>query len=201
MIFKDSKKFEAYYFPFNWGAEYFDGTYLTEFDLSTNKKNDFYSIQQEKLLRFGLYGAGMKMFYNQDGSFNLAGQHIEIEYHTKERVYPLTINFETKDCITYKYKEKDFDRNFTVQDDRLVSIDFGYKTLLNYDGIQFFFQPVVRAMLPTKTENGRVQIEVKMTSNQDMNGQIVFKNKGVIINQGNCPLIINKSTTVDWVVH
>lgn len=201
MIFKDGKDYEAYHFPFNWGAEYFNGEYLTEFDLNTNDKNDFYSIQQHKLNRFGLFGAGLKMFYNIDGSFNIAGQQIEIEYHLDGTVYNLTSNSASKDCITYKKKSIDFHPEIEYQYEKLVSIDFGYKTLLNYDGIQFYFQPIVVVGMPTEHEDGRIEIEIKMTSNKDLNGQLVFKNKGKIMDKEDCPLVRNHKTTVNWIIH
>lgn len=198
MIFKHSINYDAYYFPFNWGAEYVDGTYLTEFDLHNHEKNDFYDIDQPNLNRFGLFGCGMKFYYNMDGSFNLAGQHIEIEYHLEDKIYYLTTAFEKKDCITYKQNELVFNPDINLQFDEMISIDFGYKTLLNYDGTQFFFQPIVK--LPVNKEDGKVEIEVKITSNLDLDGQIVFKNKGKIMDSSDCPLIRNHSTTVNWTV-
>lgn len=199
MIFKDSTKFDSYYFPFNWGAEYTKGEYLTEFDLETKEKNDFYDIQQNRLIRFGLYGCGLKFFYNQDGSFNLAGQHITIEYHLGEEIFDLTSSQMKKDCIAYKQKEMMFHPDLSLQADELVSIDFGYKTLLNFNGKQIFFKPIVK--LPVNQAEGKVQIEVTMTSNLDLDGKLVFKNRGMIMDSGETPLRQNKSTTVNWIVH
>lgn len=199
MLFKDGKNYNAHYFPFNWGAEYLDGTFLTEFDLETNNKNDFYSIQQNKITRFGLFGCGMKLYYNIDGSFILNGQRIEIEYHTDDQIYYLTSTSSSKDCITYKRKQIDFHPNPQYQFDELISIDFGYKTLLNYNGTQFYFQPIVT--IPMNQDNGRVEIEIKMTPNKDLNGQLVFKNKGKIIDQADCPLVRNHNTIINWIVH
>lgn len=198
MIFKDSTQYDSYHFPFNWGAEYYDSTYLTEFDLDTNEKNDFYSISQNKVSRFGLFGCGLKLYYNNDGSFNLAGQRIEIEYHIDDKIFPLTTSFEKKDCITYKQKEMWYQKDLQLQSAHLVSIDFGYKTLINYDGIQFFFQPIVKAILPNHQEDGRVEIEIKMTSNMDMQGDLIIKNKGCIVEKVECPLLRNHSSTFNW---
>lgn len=199
MIFKDSTQFDAYYFPFNWGAEYPRGKYLTEFDLNTNEKNDFYSIQQDQLIRFGLYGCGMKFFYNQDGSFNLAGQHITLEYHLEDEVFNLTAQSTKKDCITYKQKEMLFNPDLSLQGDELISIDFGYKTLLNFNGKQIFFKPIVK--LPVNKAEGKVEIDISMTSNLDLDGKLVFKNKDIIIDAEETPLRKNKTTTVNWTVH
>lgn len=200
MIFKDGKDYEAYYFPFNWGAEYLNGEFLTEFDFNTNEKNDFYSIQQHKLNRFGLFGCGLKLFYNLDGSFNINGQTIELEYHLDGQVYNLTSSSARKDCITYKKKSIDFHPDINQQYEELISIDFGYKTLLNYDGTQFYFQPIVSIPMPTETEDGKIKIEIKMTSNYDLNGQLVVRSKGRIVNKVDCPLVRNHKTTIDWTV-
>jgi hypothetical protein len=199
MIFKDSTQYDSYYFPFNWGAEYFDGTYLTEFDLQNYTKNDFYSIEQNKINRFGVYGCGMKFYYNVDGSFNLNGQRIEVELHLNDKIYNLTSSSSQKDCITYKNKQMWFHSDFSVQSDEMVSIDFGYKTLLNYDGIQFFFQPIVK--LPVNQERGKVEIEMKITSNIEGIGKIVIKNKHGAVDSEECPLELNRSTVIDWIVH
>jgi len=198
MIFKDSTKIESYYFPFNWGVDYTDNTSLTEFDLINNNKNDFYSIEQHKVNRFGLYGHGMKFYCNKDGSFILEGQHIEIEYHLDDKIYPLTISFNQKDYISYKQKEMWYDKNLSLQEDEIVSIDFGYKTLITYDNTQFFFQPIVS--LPINQTEGKVSINVKMTSNLDLNGKLVFKNNGKIMDTFDYPLKRNYSSKKTWIV-
>ncbi|MGE8038034.1 hypothetical protein [Lysinibacillus sp. NPDC093692] len=88
----------------------------------------------------------MKLFFEMsDGSFNLNGRRIEIEYIDDEdgKTYHLTTNFEIKDLITNKETFTDFNNVQGLQKSNLKSINFGYKTTYTKDDTQLFFQPVV----------------------------------------------------------
>ncbi|OXS65589.1 hypothetical protein B1B04_24995 [Lysinibacillus sp. KCTC 33748] len=68
---------------------------FAEYNLLTQKKSDFYLIQKIQVICFDLFGQGMKLFFAMsDGSFNLNGRRIEIEYIDDEdgKTYHLTTN-------------------------------------------------------------------------------------------------------------
>ena len=197
-IFNNTTLPPVHDYLFNWGVDYSNNTSQTEFDQNTRQKNDFYSIQQDRILRFGLFGQNMKFFYESDGAFNLNGRRIEIEYHLSDdsKIYNLTTNFSQKDCITYKQAHSNYSPNVEHQKAQIDSINFGYKTLIELeDGLQFYFQPVVS--LPM---NDNVNIEVKLTSNKELDGKIVFKSKGEIKDVFDNPLKRNYANITTWIV-
>lgn len=198
MLFADSRNMQAIGIPFNWNADYANGKNYAEYDLLTHKKNDFYLIQRNQVIRFGLFGQGMKLFFEMcDGSFNLNGRRIEIEYiDENSEVFHLTTNFADKDLITYKEAYADYNNVQGIQKSNIKSINFGYKTMYEIEGIQFFLQPIVS--LPLENENPF--IEVKLTSNKSMNGHLVFKSRGIEIERFPAPLEPNRAGQLNWTI-
>ncbi|MDD1502589.1 hypothetical protein PVA17_07385 [Lysinibacillus sp. CNPSo 3705] len=197
MLFADSKNVQAIGLPFNWNADYANGKNYAEYDLLTHKKNDFYLVQKNQVVRFGLFGQGMKFFFEMsDGSFNLMRRRIEVEYIDENgKTYHLTTNFENKDLITYKEAYADYSNAQGVQRSNIKSINFGYKTIYKKDDVQLFFQPVVS--LPF---NESAFIEVKLTSNKDMNGYLAFKSGGIEVERFYAPLEANRAGQINWVI-
>lgn len=197
MLFADSQNIQAISIPFNWNADYANGKNYAEYDLLTHKKNDFYLIQKNQVIRFGLFGQRMKLFFEMaDGSFNLNGKRIEIEYHSENgEVFHLTTNFTNKDLITYKEAYADYNNVQGTQRSSIKSINFGYKTTYRKNDIQFFFQPIVA--LPF---NESAFIEVKLTSNKDLNGYLVFKSRGLEVERFSAPLESNRAGQLNWTI-
>lgn len=197
MIFADSRNIQAISLPFNWNADYADGKNYAEYDLLTHKKNDFYLIQKNQVIRFGLFGQGMKFFFEMsDGSFYLHGRRIEIEYINDDgKTFSLTTNFTNKDLITYKEAFTDYNNTQGVQKSNLKSINFGYKTIYQKDDVQLYFQPIVS--LPFSES---AFIEVKLTSNKDLNGHLVFKSRGVEVERFYASLEANISGQMNWTI-
>jgi len=197
MIFADSRNIQAISLPFNWNADYADGKNYAEYDLLTHKKNDFYLIQKNQVIRFGLFGQGMKFFFEMsDGSFYLHGRRIEIEYINDDgKTFSLTTNFANKDLITYKEAFTDYNNTQGVQKSYLKSINFGYKTIYQKDDVLLFFQPIVS--LPFSES---AFIEVKLTSNKDLYGHLVFKSRGVEVERFYAPLEANISGQMNWTI-
>ena len=195
MIFASNDKIQAVEYPLNWGVDYKDGRYLKEFD--ENGQNDYYSIETDKINRFGLYGLGFKMFYQYDGSFMLEGQLIQIEYHTDEgEIFDLTSSFNKKDCITYKEASVPFKR-VGVQKPTIEGICFGYKTIFEKNDTQFYFKPIVNVPL---LNNEKVFMRVQLTSNKDLKGKLVFKNKYKVVDEFEGNLKRNYAAVIDWTV-
>lgn len=197
MLFTDSRNVHSIGLPFNWNADYANGKNYAEYDLLTHKKNDFYLIRKNQVIRFGLFGQGMKFFFEMsDGSFNLNGRRIEIDYIDEDgKAYHLTTNFENKDLITYKEAFTDFSNVQGIQKSNLKSINFGYKTTYIKDEVQLFFQPVVS--LPF---NESAFIEAKLTSNKPMNGHLVFKSRGMEVERFYAPLEANRAGQMNWTI-
>ncbi|MFJ7918083.1 MULTISPECIES: hypothetical protein [unclassified Lysinibacillus] len=123
-------------------------------------------------------------------------RRIEVEYIDKNgKTYHLTTNFENKDLITYKEAYADYSNVQGVQRSNIKSINFGYKTIYKKDDVQLFFQPVVS--LPFSDS---AFIEVKLTSNKDMNGYLVFKSRGIEVERFYAPLEANRAGQINWVI-
>ncbi|KOS61411.1 hypothetical protein FJQ98_16840 [Lysinibacillus agricola] len=197
MIFSNSNNLQAIGIPFNWNADYANGKNYAEYDLLTHKKNDFYLIQKSQVIRFGLFGQRLKFFFEMsDGSFYLHGRRIEIGYEDENgETYYLTSNFRDKDLITYKIASTDFSSKQGLQNTNIESINFGYKTIYNKNDVELFFQPVVS--LPF---NQSAFIEVKLTSNKNLNGHIIFKSRGIEVERFYAPLEANVSGQINWTI-
>lgn len=197
MLFTEEKNIQAIGLPFNWNADYANGKNYAEYDLLTHKKNDFYLVQKKQVIRFGLFGQGMKFFFEMvDGSFYLHGRKIEISYEDENgKVYTLTTNFANKDLITYKEAFTDFSNVQGQQRSNLKSINFGYKTIYQQDDVQLFFQPIVA--LPFSQS---AFIEVKITSNKAMNGYLIFKSRGIEVERFYAPLEENRAGQINWII-
>lgn len=197
MLFANAGNNQAISIPFNWNADYADGKNYAEYDLLTHKKNDFYLIQKNQVIRFGLFGQGMKFYFEMsDGSFNLNGKRVEIEYEDENgEIYHLTTNFENKDLISYKEAYADYNNVQGVQRSNIKSINFGYKTVYKKNDVQLFFQPIVS--LPF---NESAFIELKLTSNKDMNGSLIFKVRGIEVERFKAPLEVNRAGQINWVI-
>lgn len=196
MIFENNENKQAINIPFNWCVEYKNGENYTEFDLNNSSSNDFYQINQEDTRRFGLFGQGMKFFFeNNSGVFMLNGKRIDIGYEVDGKSFMLTNNQNKKDFITYKEASANFNGRQGSQRTRIDSFNFGYKTIYNNDEIELFFQSVVS--LPVGES---AFIEVKLSSNEDLNGELVFFNKNKEVERYHAPLSKELSGKMKWTI-
>lgn len=197
MLFTNTENYQAINIPFNWNADYANGKNFAEYDRLTHKKNDFYLIQRNQVIRFGLFGQRMKFYFEMsDGSFNIDGRKIEIEYVKEDgTTYPLTTNYEHKDLITYKEAFTDFSNQQGVQRSNIKSIHFGYKTNYKTEDILLFFQPIV-----TLPFNEHAFIAVKLTSTKAMNGYLLFKTNGIEVGRFYAPLEANRVGQINWII-
>lgn len=196
MLFSNMVQQQPFSLPLNWNADYVDGSNYSEYS-KDGEKNDFYLIKQNQVIRFGLFGSGIKMFFEMsDGSFNINGKRVEVEYHkTNGEILYLTTNFNKKDLITYKEAYTDYSNKQGVQKSNISSINFGYKTTYKHGDNDIFFQPIVSAPV-----NNSMFLEVKMTSSEDLDGFLVFKTKGVEIERFPASLEKNKAGQINWTI-
>lgn len=193
-MFEKNLDFKAVEIPYNWNVDYLDGTYLSEYNERTGIKNDFYEINKDNIARFGLFGCGSKYFYeDSDGSFNLKGKRVEIFYEADGKQY--RVGFNQKDPITYKSAYADYNNIQGPQRSKIESIHFGYKTRIEDGDTKLFYQSIVA--LPTYTS---VFIEVKVSANKDLDGELVFKVKGKEIERYKAPLKAGIAGQINWTV-
>lgn len=197
MIFNKNLSPQAISIPFNWIADYHDGTYLSEFDFTTNEANDFYSINQDETSRFGIIGQNNKFYFeNSDGTFYLNGKRIDVAYEIDGKTHLLTNNFNKKDFITFKEAYADFNNESGIQKSHIQSINFGYKTLYTSEDFTLNFQTIVSVPL----DSSPVYMEIKLTSETNQNGELILIKNGKEIERFNAPLSSGISGQLNWTV-
>lgn len=181
-----------------WCAEYADRTSLCEFDYTDHKENSFYDINKDNLIRFGLIGFGYKMYFEVSGGvFYLLNQTVEFDYVDKGKIYPLTNRQSIyNDIITYKDAEFIFDpKGRRGGYSNIFQYNFGYKNKLKLNGVDFNFQSICQ--IP---RNQKIRFEIKLSSNQDLDGQLKIKRNGRVVESITAPLKTNKGGVVNWVM-
>lgn len=196
MIFNETNIPNAINIPFNWVADYKDGTHFSEYNFNNNSPNSFYDINQQNVARFGLIGQGMKFYFNTaSGTFYLNGRRVNIIYEYDGKQIGLTSNENEKDLITYKQAYTEYNNKSGSQKSDIESISFGYKTTIKEKDIEIFFQPVVK--LPF---NQSAYMELKLTSNQDLNGELVFISRNKEVDRFKAPLHKGLSGNINWTI-
>ncbi|PYE51666.1 hypothetical protein HUB98_06495 [Paenibacillus barcinonensis] len=184
---------------FMWVADYYDGTNLVEYDFQTKKSNDFYSIDREKLISFGIIGQGSQLFYNvANGVFNINQDRFSISYIAEDEEFPLTGRaYLYNDHIQFKNGSSDANLNTRAKEGKFKnSIDcfnFGYKKSMNLNDVNINYQCVFS--LPD------VEIpyfQIKITSDKDLNGRLIIRKNGLIVDEIIAPLKANHSGNINW---
>jgi hypothetical protein len=185
---------------FIWVADYMDGTYFAEYDFETKETDPyrFYRIDKNKLIRFGLIGHGSKMFFEvANGIFNVNGHQFRISYIVNGKEYNLNGRaLIYNDIITYKDAVSEAIPMLKGEGafvDRVVQYNFGYKKKLVLDGIEFNFQAIMS--IPFRSS---AFMSIKITSNKDLDGKLVIRRGGLIVDEFHAPLKAGRSGIINW---
>ncbi|WP_339309041.1 hypothetical protein NZ043_18600 [Paenibacillus sp. FSL k6-2145] len=185
-----------------WIADYYDGTYLSEFDLQTQQSNSFYTINKEKLVSFGLIGQGSHVYHNvANGVFHINADRYSVSYVCEEQEYPLTgRTFLYRDIIQFKNVSSDVNMSghsgpgsSGAFNNTIECFNFGYKKMMNLNDVQINFQCVCSLPL-----SGNAFLQIKITSDQDLPGELVIRKNGFVIDQIVAPLKANHAGIINW---
>lgn len=182
-----------------WVANYDDNTALTEYDLQTKKSNDFYSINKNKLINFGIIGQGSQLYYNvANGVFHINQDRFSVSYISNDDEFPLTGRaLLYNDIIQFKNGSSEANLNTRAKEGKFKnSIDcfnFGYKKAMNLNDVNINYQCIFS--LPT---DDIAYLQIKVTSDQDLNGQLVIRKNGLVIDQIVAPLKANHAGLINW---
>ncbi|WP_091014550.1 hypothetical protein [Paenibacillus amylolyticus] len=182
-----------------WVADYYDDTDLCEFDLLTKKSNNFYSIDKNKLVSFGIVGQGSQLYYNvANGVFHVNQDRFSISYVVGDDEYPLTGRaFLYNDIIQYKNGSSDANLNSRNMEGKFKNnidcFNFGYKKSMSLNGVNINYQSILS--LPNKQIPF---LQIKITSDQDLIGQLVVRKNGIMIDKFDAPLKANHSGNINW---
>jgi hypothetical protein len=183
-----------------WYSENVNGEIYSEFDFKTKKENSFYNIDKKNIVRFGLIGEGKKLYYEiNSGIFKLNGKMVEIIYKTDNFEYYLTgQNDLYRDLITYKDAESIITLNKSgTSRSSIIQFNFGYKTNLEINGAKFNFKPIVS--IPRN--KNFVYMNIRLTCNQNLNGKLLIKRNGVIVEEIEAPLRKNVGGELNWILN
>lgn len=189
---------------FIWLGEYIDGTHLAEFDFVTKEENSFYSLNKDKLFLFGLVGGGLRMFYDPDGRFNIAGRVVDFVYATPEKEYYLTSALYTtnRDPITYKdatAKLSSFNdpniQSGLASNSTITQYTFGYKSNVEIDGVKFNFKALCKVPF-----NEPIYMNLRLVSDTELDGKFQIRVGGVVVSEFQSPLKTNVGGELNWLV-
>lgn len=183
-----------------WIGEYADGTHLSEYNIQTKVREDFYKLRRKDLIRFGLIGHGMKLYYEVlGGFFHLNGQIYELIYKVGDKEYYLTGQSHLyNDVIQYKDAEawanfNEYSRNNFPS--RITAYNFGYKVKLEVDGVRFNVKPIIS--VPYKEP---VFLDITLVADTDLDGKLVIKKNGSEIAEFDAPLKKGVGGRLKWSV-
>lgn len=186
---------------FQFLANYYDGNYLSEFDFINNEENSFYSVKRDKLIKFGLIGNGIHLYFESDGIFNLASKSIEISYLENGKEYSLSSRRESyNDIIYFKDAEAYANPNGSMVrtsalGSSITQYNFGYKASFMDNGVSFNFKAICK--IPY---NQPVMLNFRLVSDRDMNGILLIKKNGKIVDEIDAPLESGIGGEIDWQV-
>jgi hypothetical protein len=184
---------------FIWVASYYDNTFLSEFNFDDQKENSFYDIDRNKLIRFGLVGYGMNLYFEVlGGVFKIAGRMIEVVYKVNDKNYYLTGQplIMYNDIIQYKQAETTMNMlTGKTSNNVITQYNFGYKQNLNIDGINFNFKAICSVPYGKP-----VYMNFRLVADQDLNGILCIKKNGTYVAEISAPLQANVGGEVNWQV-
>lgn len=187
-----------------WVAEYDDDTFLAEYDFNTQKKNDFYSIDKDKLLRFGFIGNGSKAYFNvSDGTFIIDDNKIQISYiHNENEVFLTGRTFIYNDIIQFKSAIADIDVMSLKSNENIIGDvschSIGYKKQLDLFDSSIHFKSILH--IPS-IENQSPYLEIKISSSIDVNGELLIKVNNNEVDKIDAPLKANMAGIINWRLH
>ena len=183
---------------FVWIALYEDGSHLSEYDLLTRNENNFYSIDKSKLVAFGLIGHGHKFYYSAYGGYiHTPFGVIELIYKVEDKEYYLTGQDDLyQDIITYKRANTDIDLINNHSYTQIVEYTYGYKKLLNIDDINFSLR-----VLNKIPNNEPVHLNIRLVADNELNGSLIIKRNGIIIEEVSAPLNKDVGGEFNWILN
>ena len=182
--------------PFSWVAEYINGTYLSEFDYVTKQENNFYDIDRNSLVRFGLVGDGVSAYFEVlGGIFKIAGQMITAKYVVGDTAYPIIGRpILYNDIITYKDAEFLFDPKVAGSGYNVITqFNVGYKVKLDFDDVKLNFRAICQIPLQQ-----RARIEFRLVSNVDLDGKLVIYRNNKEVAVIDAPLRAEVGGSINW---
>lgn len=175
-------------------AIYDNGETLREF-ITPTLRNDFYDIDQKHVKQFGLHGNGYVIYFDKRGEFHFNDKLLNLDYETKDKTYHLTDNNFHKELITFKKAYVDYELGAGITDKVSDGISVGYKYKLSEDDLELHTTLIIH--VPHRSRY-KPYLEIKLTSNKNLNGKLVFKNEVRVVEKIVAPLTSGYSGNLHW---
>lgn len=182
MSFTTNETEQALSIPLNWRVEYKDGSAMNEYEDCDNK-NDFYSIKQDEVARFGLFNSQTKMFYeNNTGTFILDGKRLEVLYEFEDgRRILLTAADDSRRIITYKDAYVNVsDRHEGTAIGSVSAVTFGYNSKVDDMYLKFIIKQGI--------EYDERSLLIRIVSDEKMNGKLIVRKGCNVIYEEPAPI-------------
>jgi len=188
---------------FIWLAAMSDGTFFPEFSFDNGTPNKFQDIDRSSLIRFGLIGMGLNMYYEvYGGYFNICGRMIEVIYKDKitNTEYYLTGQpfIPYNDIIQFKNAFSDLipsGENGPLRSN-ISQYNFGYKQNLKINDVNFNFKAI--CCVPY---GGNVYLNFRLVSDRDFDkGVFIVRKNNLETFEYDAPMQANHAYEMNWVV-
>lgn len=185
---------------FIWMAEYSDGSYLSEYDFTTKLPNNFYTIERSRVIRFGLLGQGMHLYYESfGGTLKLKGQMYQLVYKVGDEEYHLTGQpIMYSDLISYKDAESTARMTASPEGrftDRIVQFNFGYKQQLTIKDVNFQVKLLCRIPYDKPA-----YLTIRLVTDRDLDGKLLIKRNGFTCDEFHAPLAEGVGGELNWII-
>lgn len=147
----------------------------------------------------------VKVFFESDGIFKLAGRMLELVYSTPDRDYNLTGNvFQSyTDIISFKDAEASGLPNYSpvavgekgVMNSTITQFNFGYKAALRIKNVQFHIKAICKIPF-----NAPVHMALRLVSDTELDGKLQIKVNGFTTKEFIAPLKPNIGGELNWLV-
>src|SRR5574337_232674 len=181
---------------FVWIADYMDGSYLSEYNFDNRNENSFYQINKNELIRFGLIGMGSQIYFDvANGIFNINKNRIQISYVADGVEYPLTGRTFLYNDIT-QYKDAIGDGKLLSKTasgrikNHITQHVIGYKKAMDLADVNINFKNLLH--IP-QDKNIPPYLEIKISVDKDLDGELVFRVNGFEANRIHAPLLKNRA--------
>jgi len=184
---------------FIWVAEYYDGTHIAEYDFTTKAHHNFYAIDKNKVIRFGLVGEGNQIYFDVgNGVFTLNNHRITVSYEAGGIEYPLTGRaIVYNDLITYKdaiAETAPYHKGQGAFSEKVLQYNVGYKKEMELLDVNIHFQSIFTVPM----YDAGAFMQIKISANKDLDGKLIFRRNGNIVDQIYAPLKAFKTGQVNW---
>lgn len=188
---------------FIWLASYMDGTYLSEYNFDSKLRNNYDTINKSHLIRFGLIGQGMDLYFEiYGGEYKIAGRLIELSYFDRRsnKEYKLTGYglLPYNHIHQYKNAESSFNsgNNSGYGNGTITQYNFGYTKNLTVNGVNFTLKTT--CCIPY---GKNFYLNIELTADQDFeHGMILIRKNGTQLFELDAPLEKNIACAGQWTI-